>query len=177
MACHKHKPKLKRRCVLHKCIQTWRTPAVAFWTLEIALSSSDDKRIIRPDKIQSLAHGYRTGWHEKPTREPTGVAWQSNRATGEPTGWHGRPGKVTGEVIGWQGWQQGDRGGLAKWGKMNKCPLLSSISELTKSAHFGKGQQRCLCWEVTWAGLINCGQIFAEDFCEPSCAMSSKDWL
>jgi len=28
---------------------------------KIALSSSEDKRIIRPDKIQTLAHGYRTG--------------------------------------------------------------------------------------------------------------------
>ena len=29
---------------------------------KIALSANDDKRIIRSDKIQILAHGYRTGW-------------------------------------------------------------------------------------------------------------------
>jgi len=28
MACHNHKSKLKHRCMLHKCIQTWRAPAV-----------------------------------------------------------------------------------------------------------------------------------------------------
>jgi len=28
---------------------------------KIALSAIDDKRIILPDKIQTLAHGYRTG--------------------------------------------------------------------------------------------------------------------
>ena len=115
MACHNHKSKFNSRCVLHKCIQTWHAPAVQFWTLEIAFSSSDDKRIIRPDKINTLAHGYRAGWYGKPTREPTGLiweAWQSdrgglakwqgnrqddrgtNRASGEATGWQGRPGKV-----------------------------------------------------------------------------------
>jgi len=33
--------------------------------------------------------------------------------------------RVTGEATGWQGWRQGDSGGLAKWGKMNKSPLLT----------------------------------------------------
>jgi len=35
---------------------------------EVALSANDDKRIIQPGKIQTLAHGYGTSWHEKPTR-------------------------------------------------------------------------------------------------------------
>ena len=79
MACHDHNSKLKRRCALHKCSHTWRAPAVEFWTLEIALSANDDKRIIQPDKINTLAHWYRTGWHGKPTREPTRETWQSDR--------------------------------------------------------------------------------------------------
>ena len=100
---------------------------------KIALSSSDDKRIMRPDKTNTLPHGYRTGWHGKPTREPTGRQgnwqgrWQGDgggdRVTGEATGWQGRSGKVTGELTGRQGRRQGDSGGLAKWG-MNKSPLL-----------------------------------------------------
>ena len=61
MACHDHKSKLKRRCALHKCSYMWRAPAVEFWTLQIALSSSGEKRIIQPDKIKTLAHGFR-GW-------------------------------------------------------------------------------------------------------------------
>jgi len=36
----------------------------------------------------------------------------------------GRPGKVTGEPKGRQSDRGRDRGGLAKWGKMNKSPLL-----------------------------------------------------
>jgi len=142
MACHNHKSKLKRRYVLHKCIQTWRAPAVEFWTLEIAPSSSDDIRIIRPDKINTLAHGCRTGWHGKPTRKPTGrqadIGRQQgdmggDRATGEVTGrqgrWQGdmRGDRPTGDVTGRQGRWQGDRGGLAKWGKINKSPLLQGL--------------------------------------------------
>ena len=46
---------------------------------KVALSANDDKRIIQPDKINTLAHGYRTGWHGKPTREQTGETWQSDR--------------------------------------------------------------------------------------------------
>jgi len=38
-----------------------------------------------------------------------------------------------------QGKRQGDRGGLAKWGKMNKCPLL-----LTAKLHYVKESV----WEI-----------------------------
>ena len=76
---------------------------------KVALSANDDKRIIQPDKINTLAHGYRTGWHGKPTREPTG------RQGNQQGDWQGRPGKVTGEATGFE--QRGlnrDRGKLAK---------------------------------------------------------------
>jgi len=58
------------------------------------LSVNDDKRIIEPDKINTLAHGYRAGWHGKPTRELTGRQGRSGKVTGEATGWQGWPGKV-----------------------------------------------------------------------------------
>ena len=105
MACHDHNSKLKRRCALHKCSHTWRAPAVEFWTLGEALLSSGDKIIIQPDKINTLAHGYRTGCYGKPIRGPTGR--QGN--------WQGRPGKVTGEATGFEhrGFDR-DRGKLAK---------------------------------------------------------------
>ena len=140
MACHNHKSKLKRSCVLHKCIQTWRAPAVGFWTLEIALSSSDDKRIKKPDKIKTLAHGYRVGWHGKPTGKQTGRQGNRHADTGGLAKWHGRwqgdkgCSRVTGVAAGWQGWRWGDRGGLAKWGKMNKCPLLCYIQNFTANS-------------------------------------------
>jgi len=94
---------------------------------KIALSSSDDKRIIRPDKINTLAHGHRAGWHGKPTREPTGrLGWRQgdrggDRVTGEATGRQGRPGKVTerpGRVT-VVAWQSG-----AKWTKVLYWELL-----------------------------------------------------
>ena len=34
-------------------------PAVEFWMLEIALSANDDKRMIQPEKINTLAYGFR----------------------------------------------------------------------------------------------------------------------
>ena len=106
---------------------------------KVALSANDDKRIIGDDKIQILAHGYRTGWQgnrqgdggtNRAIGEPTGEVWQSDR--GGLAKWQGRrhgdrgTDGATGKLTGRQGNRQGDRGGLAKWGKKNKCPLLLS---------------------------------------------------
>jgi len=107
---------------------------------KIALSSSDDKRIIRPDKINTLPHGHRAGWHGKQTREPTGLtweAWQSDR--GGLAKWQGRPGKVTGETTGDRGgdraagvaWKS-DRGGDRATGGSNKTRDLRKIVRIPK---------------------------------------------
>ena len=80
---------------------------------KVAVSANDDKRIIGVDKIQTLAHGYRTGLHGKPTREPTGRQgnrqWRPGKVTGETTGRQGRD-RATGEPTGRQGKRCGDRG-------------------------------------------------------------------
>jgi len=123
MACHGHKPKLKRgapfkiissatdgvshpqakaetRCALYKCSQTSRAPAVELWTLEIALSANDDKRIIQPDKINTLARGFR-GWRAIGGQRQTG---EQNRGKGAETGAQG------------------------KCVRMNKIPLLTIVN-------------------------------------------------
>jgi len=74
---------------------------------KIALSANDNKRIIQPDKIQTLDHGNRTGWHG----EPTGEAWQRGRGA-----W-GKLRGAKGELIGCKG----------KWSKMNKTSLLRIV--------------------------------------------------
>jgi len=59
---------------------------------KIALSANDDKIIIQPGKIQTLAHGHRTGWHG----EPTGEAWQSGRGAWVELGQTGDKGELIG---------------------------------------------------------------------------------
>jgi len=77
---------------------------------KIALSSSDEKRTIRPDKIKTLAHGYRAGWHGKSTWEPTGRQGNRQADMRGLAKWQGGD-RMTGVAAGWQGWRQGDRSG------------------------------------------------------------------
>ena len=98
---------------------------------KIAVSANDDKRIIRPDKIQTFAHWYRTGW-------------QCNRGSGKGSrlGHEGnwlRAGQDTrGTDLGQMGqaetWEE-LTGAKEKWGTMPKTSLLR-IYLLLKSISF-----------------------------------------
>jgi len=62
----------KEQLQIMNIIRSWKHELFTEQVNKLAVSANDDKRIIQPDKISTLAYGYRTGWHEKPTREPTG---------------------------------------------------------------------------------------------------------
>ena len=97
----------------HKAFHNQRSP-----TQKITLSADDDKIIIQPDKIQTFAHGYRTGW-------------QCNRGSGKGS----RPGhegkwlaRTRGELT-WGKWdrlrherqmEQAGTWGEVTWGKWNR---------------------------------------------------------
>jgi len=89
---------------------------------KIALSANDDKRIIGPDKIQAQAHGYRTGWHGKPTGRQ-GRSGKGGRLWSKENG--------AGWDMGGTDWEQKE----AKWGTRKdptKLGILKNVLQCPK---------------------------------------------